>query len=97
MDVSDQPVYALSKEMQFRYPDIFGDYVPLMGALHIEQSLLVIHGQLISGYCLIKILSLHKFTTIRLSTGVDVNNIKRARYCVQITLCTEFIIRKSSY
>ena len=50
VDISDQPVYALSKELQFRYPDIFGDYVPLIGALHIEQFLLVIHGQLISGF-----------------------------------------------
>ena len=97
LDVSDQPVYALSKELQFRYPDIFGYYVPLMGALHIEQPLLVIHGQLISGYGLIEILHQHKFTTIGLSAVVDVNNIKRARYCVQITLCTLFIIRKSGY
>ena len=44
MDVSDQPVYASLKELKFRYPDIFGDYIPLMGALHIEHSLLVIHG-----------------------------------------------------
>ena len=95
MGVSAQPVYALSKELQFRYPDIFGDYVPLMGALHIEQPFLVIRGKQIAGSGLIEILNQHKFTTIGLSAVVDVNNIKR--YSVQITLCTLFIIRKRGY
>ena len=85
VDVSDQSVYALSKELQFRYPDIFGDYVPSMGALHIEQSLLVI-----------EILNQHKFTSIGLSAVVDVNNTKRARYCVQITLCVLYSLLDNS-
>ena len=38
VDVSDQLVYALIKELQFRHPQ-----------LPIEHSLLVIHGQLIDG------------------------------------------------
>lgn len=31
VDVSDQPVYALSKEIQWRYPSLFSDYFPMMG------------------------------------------------------------------
>ena len=38
VDVSDQLVYALIKELQFRSPQ-----------LSIEHSLLVIHGKLIDG------------------------------------------------
>ena len=91
VNVSDQPVYVLSKELQFRYPDIFGDYVPLLGALYIEQSLLVIHGQQIFGHGLIEILNQHKFTSIWLCAVLDVNNIKRARFCVQITLCVLYL------
>ena len=49
IDVSDQPVYALIKELQYRYPHLFEKYCPVMGGLHIEQSLLRIHGQLIEG------------------------------------------------
>ena len=51
MDVSDQPVYALSKEVQLRYPSRFGrcQYVCLLGDLHIEHTNLLINGELIKG------------------------------------------------
>ena len=32
----DQPVYALGKEIQWKYPDIFNKTYWLMGPLHIE-------------------------------------------------------------
>ena len=90
VDVSDQPVYALTKELQFRFPQKFGKYFPLFGQLHIEQCLLVIHGQLIKGSGLFEILTENKFSMIGLSAVVDVNNIKRARYTLQISLCALF-------
>ena len=90
VDVRDQPVYALTKELQFRHPGIFSQYFPIFG-LHIEQCLLVIHGQLIEGSGLVQILTENKFSMIGLSAVVDVNNIKRARYTLQITLCALFI------
>ena len=65
--------------------------MPLFGGLNIEQSLLVMHGQLIDGSGLMDILNQHKFSTIGLSAVVDVNSIKRARYCVQVTLCALYI------
>ena len=49
VDVSDQPVFALTKELQFRLPNIFSDYLPFFGGLHIEQSLLSLYGELIKG------------------------------------------------
>ena len=90
VDVSDQPVYALTKELQFRYPDKFSKYFPVFGQLHIEQSLLVVHGQLVNGSGLLEILTQNKFSMIGLSAVVDVNNLKKARYSVQVTLCTLF-------
>ena len=90
VDVSDQPVYALTKELQLRYPDTFSNYFPLFGQLHIEQALLVIHGQLVKGSGLLEILTENKFSMIGLSAVVDVNNIKRARYTLQIILCSLF-------
>ena len=44
-DISDQPAYALTKELQFDHPEMFSQYFPIFKQLHIEQSLLVIHGQ----------------------------------------------------
>ena len=57
VDVSDQPVYALTKTLQFMYPDEFSNYFALFGQLHIEQALLVIHGILIKGSGLLEILT----------------------------------------
>ena len=54
----DQQLYALTKELQFRYLYLLGNHCPKMGALHIEQSLLSIHGQLIEGSSLDEILGL---------------------------------------
>ena len=61
IDVSDQPVYALTKELQYRYLHPSEKYCPIMGGLHIEQSLLRICGQLIEGSGLVEILTLQNF------------------------------------
>ena len=95
VDTRDEPLFALSKEAQYRYPKLFSNYVVLFGALHIEQSLLGIHGQLIDGSGLLLILNQLKFTTVGLpglSIAADVSSLKRARYCVQVTLCALYSI-----
>ena len=90
VDVSDQPVYALTKILQYLFPDKFGNYFALFGQLHIEQALLIIHGLLIKGSGLLEILTQNNFSTIGLAAAVDVNNIKRARYALQLCLCALF-------
>ena len=51
VDVSDQPIYALSKQLKIMFPNQFGPgkYFPILGKLHIEMVLLDIHGQLVEG------------------------------------------------
>ena len=71
VDVSDQPVYALTKELQFRHPEMFSQFFPIFGQLHIEQSLLVFHGQLIERSGLVQILTENKSFMIGLSVVVD--------------------------
>ena len=90
VDVSDQPVYALTKTLQYLFPDEFGNYFALFGQLHIEQALLIIHGLLIKGSGLPEILTQNKFSTIGMGAAVDVNSIKRARYTLQLSLCALF-------
>ena len=36
VDVSDQPVYALTKELQFFHQEIFSQYFPIVRQLHID-------------------------------------------------------------
>ena len=44
VDTCDQSVYALTKLIQWAFPDIFGNtkYFSIFGGLHIEKSLLII-------------------------------------------------------
>ena len=51
VDKNDQPVYKLSKELQWRFRDRFGreKYFCLLGSLHLEKSILLLCGSLIEG------------------------------------------------
>ena len=90
IDVCDQPVYALTKQIQFQKPDLFGgsQYFSLLGGLHIEHSLLIVHGELIKGSGLYDILSNNNFSIIGTGAVVNANHIKQARYCLQVLVCT---------
>ena len=77
----DQPIYALTKEIQWCFPDEFG------GALHIEQSLLSIYGQMIKGTGLHKILSTCNLSITGTPSAVDVIHIKCALYYLQVSAC----------
>ena len=83
VDVCDCPVYAL-KKAQFRFPEHFSNNYAMFGRLHIEQCL-VTHGQLCG---LREILDAYSLATIGVGAVVDVNQIKRGRYSVQLTLCS---------
>ena len=76
VDVSDCPVYALTKENQFRFPEHFSNYFAMFGGLHIEQCLLVTHGQFIEGSGLREILEVCSLATIGVGTVFDFNQIK---------------------
>ena len=72
----------------------FSQYFLIFRQLHIEQYLLVIHGQLIDGLGLVQILTENKFSMTGLSSVVDVSNIKRTKYTSQINLRALFIKRE---
>ena len=89
VDISDQPAYALTKELQFDHPEMFSEYFPIFKQLHIEQSLLVIHGQLIEGSELVRIRTESKFSMIGLSAVVDVKQLKDSHiHIANHTICT---------
>ena len=59
VDESDQPVYRLLKELQWRFSSRFGleKYFCLLGSLHLEKSILLLCGLLIEGSGLDKIMA----------------------------------------
>ena len=99
VDVSDQPVYALSREVQLLDRCEFGPgkYVCLFGDLHIEQSLLGLHGEIIKGSGLDTVMANSNLSTTGTSTIVDVNDVKRSRYCLQVAVCTIYKLLKDAH
>ena len=98
VDCCDQPVYALTKEIQFRLPNEFGvdKYFSLFGRLHFKQCILMIHGEFIKGCGLQEILDKNDFSIIGTGAAVNANHIKQARYCIQVILCVLYIKLKDA-
>ena len=77
VDVSDQPIYALSKQLQIMFANEFGPgkYFSILGKLHIEKVLLVIHGQLVVGCGLSQLLDVSNLSiTAPMVTRVPPDN-----------------------
>ena len=90
VDTCDKPLFALSIEAKYRNQVLFNGYVVLFGTLHIDQSVLGIHANLINGSGLPKIMNHLSFTAIGLSdltTKAGASSIKRVRYSMQVTSC----------
>ena len=73
-----------------------GKYLSILGGLYTEQSALVMHGEIIKGNGLEKIFS-NDLSIIGTSTVKDVNDIKRAHYCLQVAACPVFRKLKDAY
>ena len=85
VDACDQPVYALTKEVQYRNPEKFGlsKYFCLMGGLHIEMCILVIHGELIDGSGLCEILSKSNMYIFETQNLLTASHVKTTGYCIE--------------
>ena len=87
---SDQPLYAIKKKIQWARPLQFPltHYFPFFGGLHVEQALLKIHGQLVTGTGIDDVIGLADLPTVGLKNALcNVSDIKKARYTVQIMAC----------
>ena len=90
VDTCDQPEYALTKQIKRRYPELFGNskYFSLFGGLHIGKALLIVHGEFIKGSGLDKLLGQSNLSiTVMENTVVNVTDIKRCRYGLQVSAC----------
>ena len=73
VDACDCPVYALTKEAQIGFPSKYENYFTFLGKLHIEHCLLIIHGKLITGSGLAKIVKSLSLSTIGTDNVIDAN------------------------
>ena len=83
-----QPVYTLCKQIQWLYPDHYGEYklVMVMGALHIEMAFLGAIGDWLEGSGWADILVKAEISAPgRAYSFLSGRNVKRSRYAHQIT------------
>ena len=62
--------------------------------LHFKQCMLTIHGKLIKGSSLEKILSNIDMLIVGTGNLVHANHINQTHYCLQVSLCALFLILK---
>ena len=69
----------------------------LLGDLHIEQAVQSLHGILIKGSGLDAVISRSELSTSGTSTIVDVNDLKRTRYCIQVSAGAIYMLLKDAH
>ena len=99
LDCLDQPIYSLSKIIQWIYPEFsFSKYFALFGELHIENKLLIGNGHLKARTGLEKILGDTSIDTVGLQTAtVDANPIHKVRYSVQLSVVSIYTYFKKAH
>ena len=100
VDCSDQPIYAFSKIIQWKYSKFaYSKYFALFGVLHIEKELLIRNGYLVTGLTgLDEILGGTSIDTAGLqTTTVDVNHIHKARYSIQLSVVSIYTCLKKAH
>ena len=100
IDASDQPVYAISKEVQICYPSKFGPekYLCALVDIHMKYTgLLVVHGNFMKGSGMGTIFLHSKLSTDGTSAVVDVNDVKRSQYCLQVSVNVIYTLLKKAH
>ena len=95
---ADQPLFALAKQIQWHWPDEYGNFVVMMGALHIEMAALRMVGRILKG---------SGWTTAIEESGLasagttesflSVANVIKTRRAHQVTVCSLYSLMKAAY
>lgn len=97
VNMSDQPVYALSRRFQHIYSEGYGPgkYLPMFGGLYSERALLEVHDPLIGRSGLFQFLDQSNSITEAANVLGHISSIFSAKiiidgYVLQVCLCVTF-------
>lgn len=96
----DQPLYALMKQIQWHWPNGFGEdkFVILLGGLHIEMAILRMLGHWLDGSGWIQCLVQAGIATLGVAQSfITVAHVKRTRYVHTVTAAALFINLRQLY
>ena len=97
---ADQPVYALGKQIQWMYPEIYGEHHLLMmlGALHIEMAFLDAIGDWLEGSGWIEILVKAQINSPgRAESFLSGKQVKRTRYTHQVSCAGLYLLLQNAH
>ena len=84
---ADQPVYALGKQVQWRFPETYKNTLWMLGPLHIEMTFLSAIGDWLEGSDWTQALEKGNIsTTGRIESFLPGKKVKRTRYAHQVSL-----------
>ena len=84
---ADQPVYALGKQVQWRFPETYKNTLRMLGPLHIEMAFLSAIGGSLKGNGWTQALEKDNISnTGRIESFLSGKKVKRTRYAHQVSL-----------
>lgn len=94
----DQPLYALFKELQWTYPELFSNMFPVMGSLHIEMVILRCIGQLLDGSeWNIAVAEAGIATAGVAESFLTVSHVMKCRHAHQVTVAVLKIVQQRAF
>ena len=100
MITADQPVCAIGKQVQWLYPDEYGDHkvLMMMGPLHIEMNFLHILGTWLESSGWTESLVKAKITSSeKAESFLSGSHPKRSRYAHQLTCASISLLMNEAY
>ncbi|MEW8547628.1 MAG: hypothetical protein AB2693_29320, partial [Candidatus Thiodiazotropha sp.] len=96
----DQPLYSIAKQIQWTWPDSFGEdkFVVVMGGLHIEMNVMKLLGDILTGSRWATILVQSEVTTSgRADAILKGSHVTRSRYVHQVTAAALHLLQASAF
>jgi len=97
---ADQPLYALIKQIQWHWPDRFGEdkFVILLGGLHTEMAALRMVGHFLNGSGWTQCLIQAGVATVGVAESfISASHVKRTRYAHTVTAAALYVTLHRSY
>jgi len=97
---ADQPVFAVAKYIQWKFPSLYGEHkiVMMMGGLHIKMAIENMIGKWLAGSGWTDMLVKAQVATVgRCESMLKASHAKRTRYAHEVSLASLFIVRNAAF
>lgn len=96
----DQPLYALGKQIQWKFPDVYGEdkYVMMLGPLHIEMAGLKMIGDLLDGTGWTNAIAQAEVATKGTADSfIHASHVAKTRRAHQVTASSIYILQRQAF